>query len=189
MVEGSRKWPLVLFSHGVGCSRLMYSAFCGELASRGYVVAALEHRDGTSPSSLVTSSDGTVKRIDWLQWSDLHWPDLPEQPKNDTILRHEQIKMRVAELTEVVNAMRTLSNGSSPSPSLGLKLDIERWKNIDTSMPIMTGHSLGGAAAVSSHRPNLVLRRANLDSKFALAAAKEIQLKSIVAFDPAVQRT
>ena len=148
LVEEGKKWPLVLFSHGVGCSRLMYSAFCGELASHGYVVAALEHRDGTSPSSLITSSDGTVKRIDWLQWSDLYWPDLEVQPTNDTTLRHEQIKMRVAEMTETVRALDKLANGvASPSP----KLDFERWKHLDTSETIMTGHSLGGAAAVSPH--------------------------------------
>ncbi|KAF8315425.1 hypothetical protein DL93DRAFT_2079195 [Clavulina sp. PMI_390] len=65
------KWPLVIFSHGVGCSRLMYSTFCGEMASRGYVVCALEHRDGTSPCSMIVSEDGKAKVLNWLQWSDI----------------------------------------------------------------------------------------------------------------------
>ena len=65
------KWPVMLFSHGVGCSRLMYSAFCGEMASRGFIVAVLEHRDGTSPSSTIAAADGTTTIVDWVQWSDL----------------------------------------------------------------------------------------------------------------------
>lgn len=65
------KYPLVLFSPGVGTSRLMYSAICSEIASRGYVVAALEHRDGTSPASTVLLPNGETRTISWLQWSDL----------------------------------------------------------------------------------------------------------------------
>lgn len=68
-----QKWLFILFSHGVGCSRLMYSSLCGELASRGYVVAAIEHRDGTGPSSTITTSDGVTRQLDWLDWRDLEW--------------------------------------------------------------------------------------------------------------------
>lgn len=49
----------------------MYSTFCGEMASQGYIVCAIEHRDGTSPSSTIVSEDGKAKVLNWLQWSDL----------------------------------------------------------------------------------------------------------------------
>lgn len=49
----------------------MYTHLCGELASRGYVVAAVEHRDGTGPSARVTSEDGQERDVDFLRWTDL----------------------------------------------------------------------------------------------------------------------
>ena len=48
IVEGARpkagKWPLVVFSHGLGCCRGAYSRVCYDIASYGFVVAATEHR-------------------------------------------------------------------------------------------------------------------------------------------------
>lgn len=47
------RFPVVVFSHGLAGSRLAYSQVCGELASQGVVVAAIEHRDGSGISSMV----------------------------------------------------------------------------------------------------------------------------------------
>jgi hypothetical protein len=45
---GSSGFPVVLFSHGLGGHRSLYSMLCAELASQGYVVFAAEHADGTA---------------------------------------------------------------------------------------------------------------------------------------------
>ena len=45
--DGTR-FPVVVLSHGVGGCRTVSSGICLEMASNGYLVVALEHRDGTA---------------------------------------------------------------------------------------------------------------------------------------------
>ncbi|KZT29794.1 alpha/beta-hydrolase, partial [Neolentinus lepideus HHB14362 ss-1] len=165
------KWPVMIFSHGAGCSRLMYSAFCGEMASRGYVVVAIEHRDGTSPSSKITAADGTSTLVDWLEWSDLEWPEMRAQPLDDQALRQVQIQLRCAEVREVLGVLGRMGRGEDVlRTSLHApEFDWTRWVHVDPSQPVMVGHSLGGSVGLATSSQNMPFR-------------------AVVVFDPATQR-
>ncbi|KAL8276711.1 hypothetical protein RQP46_010890 [Phenoliferia psychrophenolica] len=168
-----KKWPVIIFSHGVGCSRLMYSAICGELASRGYIVAAVEHRDGTGPSSSIRTPQGKSKVLDFLNWKDLHWPNLHPQPADDTILRHAQLELRIAEFGLTLSVLELITTGQNIEnlSILAPQWDWSRWKDaIDVENPIVMGHSLGGSAAIKA------------------AADPSFPFTHCIAEDPAIQR-
>jgi len=43
-VKTSTPLPVIVFSHGVSGMRTLNSAICCDLASHGYLIAAIEHR-------------------------------------------------------------------------------------------------------------------------------------------------
>jgi len=55
LTPGKEKFvfPTVMFSHGLGGIRACYSAVCGEMASNGFIVVAIEHQDRSGAWSYV----------------------------------------------------------------------------------------------------------------------------------------
>ena len=129
-------FPLLLFSHGLGGSRTMYSSVCGEFASYGFIVCAVEHRDGSAPRTYINHSkagEGTAtdleKRggVDHFNKEHYHGFDFiyyifplhnpyDTSPNNDKVidreLREAQIELRMAELEEAYSIMCEINKGN-----------------------------------------------------------------------------
>lgn len=128
------KFPLILFSHGLGGTRTCYSSICGEYASHGFIVAAVEHRDGSGPVSVVNHPpEDSIRRVqseaayrfkyrkyhNKVKTHDRIGCIIPAFDKYDTApshhvdqeLREAQVNLRVAEIDETYRIMVEIASG------------------------------------------------------------------------------
>ena len=143
---GLPKFPVVFFSHGTASTRTGYTHLCGELASRGFLVVAIEHRDGSGPGSLIMGGD-TTKYVPYIT-EDM----LSPQPKTSR-LREMQLAMRQAEVGEAVKILRSINDGHGADVRfLNTRNEGETlrgWKNrVDFSRMTIAGHSFGATLAL-----------------------------------------
>lgn len=127
--------PLVVFSHGIGGSQTMYSGWCVELASRGYVVVAVEHSDASASATLVAPGrqDGPL----FYQFPD---KQLIGGDRGYS-WRHGQQELRVEQLLGAAEHMLHEAATDSSSPLHG---------RLDSGNVFVAGHSFGGATAVAA---------------------------------------
>ena len=129
-------FPLVLFSHGLGGTRTMYSSVCGEFASYGFVVCAVEHRDGSGPRTYTNhtrneresrsarekhgdadrTADENKKGFDVTDYLFPKGNPMDTSPTNekgvDKVLRDAQIALRMAEIEEAYWVVCEIANGN-----------------------------------------------------------------------------
>ncbi|SFP38843.1 Platelet-activating factor acetylhydrolase, isoform II [Amycolatopsis arida] len=120
----------MLFSPGLAGPRTQNTAWAEDLASRGYVVAGLDH----PYDSAATVVDGRVIH------TRVHATGSDEEDLRDTIGR---TAIRAADLSFVRTQLGRLDRGEISGPLSG---------RLDTDRVAVTGHSVGGAAALQAAR-------------------------------------
>lgn len=154
--QSSKRWPVMVFSHGLGGSRNTYSHICGSLASHGVVVIAPDHRDGSSPIQYVrATTDTEAYAVEYQRYS--------HAPSRETYNgRDEQLKTRLAECSLIHEALLQIDAGEkleNLDPNQGKKNESQSTRDLlsmfhdhlDVHGPgsiSWAGHSFGAATVV-----------------------------------------
>ncbi|KAK5943167.1 hypothetical protein PMZ80_004173 [Knufia obscura] len=160
--------PIIIFTHGMASSRTQYSHYLAELASRGYVCAAIEHRDGSGPGTeIIDSSESPATRTNKLHFgledvkSSPHSPD-PNSKLDTEEFKHAQLAFREAEILETTHIVHSLNvagrgekilaaNSRSQGSGAGLP---SLWVNrLNINATILAGHSYGATGALQGLKP------------------------------------
>ncbi len=140
-----QKWPVVVFSHGLGCARFTYSQICYDIASHGFVVIAPEHRDGSGCSSFWKEKEAPRAFIPHRR---VH------HDENEYEVRNSQVHTRASEASKALDLAFNINAGNAIENTIPLSYDYEApdltvFENaFDLERPVMTGHSFGGATTL-----------------------------------------
>jgi platelet-activating factor acetylhydrolase len=163
------KLPCVVFTHGMAGMSQSYSHYLGSIASHGYVVAAVEHRDGSGPGTIVHHPNGTEKKVWHMKLHDLE----SKPPMTDLDLKEAQLNFRQAEISETIKLFAQLNAGEAPV--VNLKPDSPRealpgFKNrLNLDAVTVAGHSYGATGAMQALKA---------------AGSKEMPINGGIALDP-----
>ncbi|MDQ0605825.1 putative dienelactone hydrolase [Streptomyces canus] len=125
------RFPIVLFSPGLGGVRTQNTAWAEELASNGYVVAALDHPYDSAAVVLADSRTINTKIVS------------TGNDDKDNKRAAETTAIRAADLSFTLTQLGRLDRGQIDNPLTG---------RLNTGRAAVTGHSLGGSAALQAAR-------------------------------------
>ncbi|KAL1405792.1 hypothetical protein Q8F55_007468 [Vanrija albida] len=155
LVKTDKKLPVVLFSHGLVGTRTTYSQYCTALASEGYIVVSVEHRDHSGPCVIFPADEEHPegRKVLFTKFAETDFDSsVPEPEMLD--LRAVQLEFRVREMYEAYGTFKRLLGGDSSVvveklddasraafiASFGASVD---WDDVRVA-----GHSFGGGTAM-----------------------------------------
>ncbi|XP_013380544.1 platelet-activating factor acetylhydrolase 2, cytoplasmic [Lingula anatina] len=161
VLNNGQKFPVIVFSHGLGGNRTTYTTLCSDLASQGFVVAAIEHRDGSASMTFVLklieehlhhNHKNHHHRLHRDHSFTEEWVKYERQEKEDDFhIRNKQLYHRIQECSQVVDLLESVERGEETHSVLGIHWDITQLQGkLDLSRLAVMGHSFGGATCIAS---------------------------------------
>uniref|UniRef100_A0AAQ5YDD2 Platelet-activating factor acetylhydrolase n=1 Tax=Amphiprion ocellaris TaxID=80972 RepID=A0AAQ5YDD2_AMPOC len=150
----------LLLTHQLLFPRTLYSAICAEMASQGFIVASVEHRDQSAsatyyfnaeseranenlPKMSASAQDSLVK--EWMYYRAL------QHGESEFPLRNKQVKQRADECILALDKLTEINSGRAVQNALQTKFD---WTTLENSMDLCRiaamGHSFGGATVIEA---------------------------------------
>ncbi|KAK9888149.1 hypothetical protein WA026_000418 [Henosepilachna vigintioctopunctata] len=152
-IRKDKKMKCVILSHGLGGTRFLYTNVCCELASQGFIVFALEHRDKSAANTYFYENEEHAKSN---IRSFVRFKRVPLS-KGHFETRNKQVNLRSSDCGRVLDFIFGLNAGNIPHNVLDdvrckrencdfSLLDLSGCLDVDNI--IMMGHSFGGASAL-----------------------------------------
>lgn len=155
------KFPVMLFTHGLGGGIGNYSSFCIDMASYGWIVFAIEHADGSSFEALVhnnsNNDDNGGSHTAQAEQTQQQYSFIPYLRGDVNVpiaqFRAPQLDKRCNELTTLFNLLSGSKNklnatdafiplrDSSPVP-------YNLFDRMDLTRSVVAGHSFGASTAI-----------------------------------------
>uniref|UniRef100_A0AAX7SYD6 Platelet-activating factor acetylhydrolase n=1 Tax=Astatotilapia calliptera TaxID=8154 RepID=A0AAX7SYD6_ASTCA len=144
--KSNEKCPVIIFSHGLGAFRTLYSAICAEMASQGFIVASVEHRDQSASATYYFCEKPESERSnEWMYYRAL------QHGESEFPLRNKQVKQRADECILALDKLTEINSGISVQNVLETHFD---WSTLKNSMDLcriaVMGHSFGGATVIEA---------------------------------------
>jgi platelet-activating factor acetylhydrolase len=149
-------FPVIIFSHGTVSARTDYSHYAGELAARGHIVVMLEHRDGSSPGTIIQPRN---KPNQTRLLFDVSSVEMPNHKQSFTVeeFHQAQLNFRQAEIEEAVRILKQINAGHGAwtlaQNPYHEGSDLPNWASrLNTHAMIMAGHSYGATTTLQALR-------------------------------------
>lgn len=153
-VKPDKIFKTIIFSHGLGGHRFLYTGTCIELASQGFVVFATEHRDESPCRTYYykNKSDVEKDKKTFIEHS------VVKLGNDHYKIRNGQVLKRSLECRRVFELLLSIQKGVLP-PNILEDLPSEKSKNVqfnlkqlvgrmDVENITMMGHSFGAATSI-----------------------------------------